>query len=425
MNATQGLFISVAAVLVGFADPQEDVAALTQPELRLVAICQEIYSAYDSYYAQANTLKDDVGRREYLAQNDPCEPFVLQLMDFAETHHGSHAGLMALRRLVLLGAGGGVQDNPRDRGRRFALTKLLAYGNCPELPEILRYLDTGNVEPAVAAFLRELNSSPNATAGNRTYSQYMLARWMLSQKIDNEFRKRRLKELKGGVEPHSPHEIEDLKAALLAAPPPNRLAAMEKEAMAILEGLAKSDSAVRQPGVSNLDDDWIVIRFDAQKTRSMPSIATLADGILFKQKHLQIGRQAPALEIHLANGEPWSLAQQRGKTVIIQFSHKECGPCVAMYPDLKMLAKTHPESLSILSIMADENKSDTLETIESGKVDWNVCWDGWRGPIATRWGAKSFPTIYVVGPDGRIAGYGLRGDALKSKVIELATITQN
>jgi hypothetical protein len=422
MNATRGLFILLASAVVGFAGPQEDAPALTQSEIQLLAICQEMYSAYDSYETQADTLKDDVARREYLADNDPWEPFVLRLIEFAETHHGSHAGLMALRRLVLLGAGGGVRGNPRDLGRRFALSRLLDYGRSPELPEILRYLDVGNVEPAVAGFLRKLNSSENASTDNRMFSRFMLARWMLSQKIAHEFWKRRLRELDGGDQLRSPNEREDLEASLLEALPSKKLSAMEQEAIAILEDLAQSESAVQQPGVTKVDEDWFILRNDSQKTKSMPLVSMLADGLLFKQKYLQIGRQSPALEIRLVDGERWSLAQQRGKTVIIQFSHKACGPCVAMYPNLKVLANAHPESLSILSIMADESKSDTLETIESGKVDWSVCWDGWRGPIATRWGAKSFPTVYVVGTDGRIAGYGLRGDSLKSKIVELATI---
>ena len=236
----------------------------------------------------------------------------------------------------------------------------------------------------------------------------------------HEFWERRLKELDAGAESRSPIEREWLQKSLSGALPSQKLAIMEREAISSLESLSKSQSNVRQPGVKGVDPGWFIIRVDSEKTQTMPLVTDLAAGLLFKHKHLQIGRPAADLDVSLVNGESWSLAQQRGKTVIIQFSFKGCGPCAAMYPDLKALKNAFPDSLSILSIMADEDQSDTVEAVKSGKLTWNVCWDGSRGPIATQWGVAGFPTVYVVGPNGKIAGNNLYGDSLKSKIDELA-----
>ncbi len=151
----------------------------------------------------------------------------------------------------------------------------------------------------------------------------------------------------------------------------------------------------------------------------MPLVKELAAGLLFKEQHLREGKPAPDLKLQLVSGEDWSLADQRGKTVIIQFSFKGCGPCEAMYPDLRELAAAHKEKLAILSIMVDEKKADTTDAVNSGKLAWNVHWDGDRGPIATQWAVPSFPTVYVIGPDGRIVSNGLRGNQLKAKIAEL------
>ncbi|MBD3672655.1 MAG: redoxin domain-containing protein [Planctomycetaceae bacterium] len=376
-------------------------------------------SAFDDYYTQADNLKDAAARKKYLTEKDPSAEYVDQLKEFAQKHQGTHAGLMALRRLVLLGAGGGTRDNPRDLGKRFALTQLIDYERSPELPEIMRYLASGNTEPAVEGFLRDLIGSKTASDGNRVFARYMLARWQLDLVGAHEYWERRLKELDDGDKLRYSNEREYLQTSLSGGFSSQKLANMEREAISSLESLTKSSSNVRQPAVKAVDDKWLVIRVAPEKTQSMPLVTDLATGLLFEQKHLKLGRPAPDLEVSLVNGELWSLAQQRGRTVIIQFSFKGCGPCEEMYPDLKTLQEKFPDSLSILSIMADEEKSDTTEAVHSGKLTWNVCWDGYRGPIATKWAVNGFPTVYVVGPNGKIAGRGLRGEALKSKVAQL------
>jgi hypothetical protein len=70
--------------------------------------------------------------------------------------------------------------------------------------------------------------------------------------------------------------------------------------------------------------------------------------------------------------------------------------------------------------MADETRDITEESVAQGKLPWSVCWDGYRGPIATRWAVIGFPTIYVVDPKGKIAGIGLRGEALKQRIAEIS-----
>ena len=90
-----------------------------------------------------------------------------------------------------------------------------------------------------------------------------------------------------------------------------------------------------------------------------------------------------------------------------------------MYPDLRALAQQYADKLSILTITADSNLADTTETVETGKITWNVAWDGSRGPVATRWAVDAFPEVYVIAPDGTVAGIGLRGDDLREKIAQL------
>ena len=69
--------------------------------------------------------------------------------------------------------------------------------------------------------------------------------------------------------------------------------------------------------------------------------------------------------------------------------------------------------------MRDETPDSMLEAVESGKITWNVAWDGKPGRIATRWAVDGFPEVYVIDQHGVVAGVGLRGKMLKAKVAEL------
>jgi thiol-disulfide isomerase/thioredoxin len=183
--------------------------------------------------------------------------------------------------------------------------------------------------------------------------------------------------------------------------------------------MAESCHNLRQPAVQGLDERWYLIRIDDKATQMMPRLSELAEGVLFKESHLRPGKPAPDLELSLVNEKPWSLAAQRGKVVIIQFSFKGCGPCEAMYPDLRELQTSYTESLSIVSIMADEKRQDTEEAVSEGKLTWNVHWDGRRGPIATRWAVRGFPDVYVIDRNGEVAACDLYGHELRDKVTQL------
>jgi thiol-disulfide isomerase/thioredoxin len=154
----------------------------------------------------------------------------------------------------------------------------------------------------------------------------------------------------------------------------------------------------------------------------MPLISEMADGLLFRELHLRAGKPAPNLNVALVSGQNWSLSGQRGKVVIIQFSFNGCGPCEAMYKDLREIQQTHGKHVAILSIMHDEKFADTEEAVSKGKITWNAHWDGFRGPVATRWAVQGFPTVYLFDTNGNLVGPGvcdLRGKELKDMVDQL------
>jgi thiol-disulfide isomerase/thioredoxin len=322
---------------------------------------------------------------------------------------------------VRLGEYGGAPEKPRDIAWREALKRLAAYSDQPVLIEILRYLDSGSFKPETEAVLRSLSKDRDAHPAVRDFSELMIARCMLSARNYHESLTRRSQELEAGDKPRWSSEKQYVQQQLAGLPSPAVLQKSEMAACDILRRLSLSESAKnqRQSAVKNIDPDWRLIELDIERTKTMPRISELAEGELFKESHLRIGKSAEDLKVTLLSGNEWSLAAQRGRVVIIQFSFKGCGPCEEMYPVLRQVQQTHGDRVSILSIMADENRGDTEQAVTDGKLTWNIYWDRHRGPVATRWAVLGFPTVYVIDRNGQIAAVGPRRDDLKKTVAEL------
>ncbi len=66
---------------------------------------------------------------------------------------------------------------------------------------------------------------------------------------------------------------------------------------------------------------------------------------------------------------------------------------------------------------------DDPETFRKGVdehgLSWLVAYQGEATPIAELYRVSGYPTIYVLGPDGKIAAKDLRGAELAKKVDEL------
>ena len=78
------------------------------------------------------------------------------------------------------------------------------------------------------------------------------------------------------------------------------------------------------------------------------------------------------------------------------------------------------EPFALLGINSDGDAKKVKGILEKRKITWRQAVDGSTGgPLATKWGVKSWPTIYVLDAKGVIRHKDLRGEELEQAVVKL------
>lgn len=98
-----------------------------------------------------------------------------------------------------------------------------------------------------------------------------------------------------------------------------------------------------------------------------------------------------------------SLAALRGKIVILDFWATWCTPCEFQVPELNAFLDAHREEadLRVYGISVDTEGPAVVEKwVREKGVRYPILLSG--DDLARSFGADGFPTLYVIGPDGKI-----------------------
>ncbi len=106
----------------------------------------------------------------------------------------------------------------------------------------------------------------------------------------------------------------------------------------------------------------------------------------------------------LGEDETVSLAELRGKIVILDFWATWCPPCEFQVPELNVFWDAHREEadLRLYGVSVDAEGPEVVQKWTSEKgVRYPILLANGDG-LARQFGAAGFPTLYVIGPDGTI-----------------------
>jgi len=110
----------------------------------------------------------------------------------------------------------------------------------------------------------------------------------------------------------------------------------------------------------------------------------------------------------------------RGKYLLIDFWGTWCKPCIHELPILKEIYGNIDKSkFEIIGIVVSSPVETLRVTMDKFSITWPQVISDSNNPISNSYGVQSYPTTYLIDPNGIIITKNLRGIELKNKINEL------
>jgi thiol-disulfide isomerase/thioredoxin len=114
---------------------------------------------------------------------------------------------------------------------------------------------------------------------------------------------------------------------------------------------------------------------------------------------------APDLRGVGLTGDPWTLAEHRGKVVVIDFWATWCGPCRATIPHMVEIARDWgPRGVAVVGISLDRGGSELVSPFAAQMgINYPVVVDGEARLASSLGGVEAIPTFFLIDRQGKLA----------------------
>jgi peroxiredoxin len=117
------------------------------------------------------------------------------------------------------------------------------------------------------------------------------------------------------------------------------------------------------------------------------------------------GQDAPDFHLPDRTGKAWSLAQLRGRPVLLNFWFSTCPPCIEEMPGLEQLQRRLGDKAVVLAVSVDEDGWPAIEKFfGSSGTPLSVLLDQ-KKDLPKRYGVEKFPETFLIDPAGKLRHY--------------------
>ncbi|MDR3395864.1 MAG: TlpA disulfide reductase family protein [Parasulfuritortus sp.] len=116
---------------------------------------------------------------------------------------------------------------------------------------------------------------------------------------------------------------------------------------------------------------------------------------------------ALAFDLVDSKGHKHSLAQYKGKWVLVNFWATWCPPCRMEIPDLIALARSNPKNLVVLGVAMDyQDPKEVIRFAESKAINYPIIL-GDDKVVSQIGEVNGLPTTYLYNPQGKMVAYNV------------------
>ncbi|SDY06328.1 TlpA disulfide reductase family protein [Hymenobacter psychrophilus] len=159
------------------------------------------------------------------------------------------------------------------------------------------------------------------------------------------------------------------------------------------------------------------------------AVRTSAEGkkylaLLEASRTVTIGAVAPNFVLPTPEGKPVSLADYRGRYVLVDFWASWCGPCRGQNPYLLRAHRAYKDRrFAILSVSLDaaKHRAQWLKAISEDQLPWTQVSEpgAFDGEVAQSYNVRAVPQNFLLDPNGKIVAVNLRNEALEAILAQL------
>ncbi|MES2809841.1 MAG: TlpA disulfide reductase family protein [Bacteroidota bacterium] len=155
------------------------------------------------------------------------------------------------------------------------------------------------------------------------------------------------------------------------------------------------------------------------------SVAKVGTGLSTSLISSQLGFMAPTVKGYnvntvLADKGLISTANLKGKYVFVDFWASYCVYCIDEFPYLKAAYNKYGrDKFEIIGVLNETDQDVTKNLIDEGKMVWPTILTNVKTTDVSGYKINSYPTSYLINPQGKVVAVNLRGEALMNKLKSL------